>query len=319
MNLRVFSFSPQNDSNLLSKNKQLARYTKLQQIEELNPRIGMKVNLKLQIREDRVGRGGDHIPFRQKGYAAIRFTSSHEHGNGSGQSGDRQHTVNDVLGFDTSIPPDGILDTFLIDFPYLKRNAYTNGVNLALLANSPPEPSPVNVLNGFGNTQAISFEGIDTNYAHRVGIRRRSSPNLYFDSVMSFSSHYIDVSQLFPKGDVQLHCMNTTRDIESIPVVHHTEKYLSDQHEQVSINCLDVNPNPANEVIKLRWKCAVDPINAKLFVFNLSGSLKYSSLVDSENLKHGYKIDISEFPNGIYEMVLILNDDEKFTQQIIIN
>ena len=31
--------------------------------------------------EDRTGRGGDHIPFRQHGYTAMRFTSANENGN----------------------------------------------------------------------------------------------------------------------------------------------------------------------------------------------------------------------------------------------
>ncbi|MDD5570134.1 MAG: M28 family peptidase [Bacteroidales bacterium] len=71
--LRVFSFSTANDSNQVSPFKQLARYTKLQQIEVINPLINPKMEIEMQILEDRVGRGDDHQPFRQKGYVAIGF------------------------------------------------------------------------------------------------------------------------------------------------------------------------------------------------------------------------------------------------------
>ena len=47
----------------------------------------------LVFRRDRYGRGGDHIPFNERGYAAVRFTEPNE-------NFDRQHkkveTVNGV-------------------------------------------------------------------------------------------------------------------------------------------------------------------------------------------------------------------------------
>ena len=56
--------------------------------------------------EDRTGRGGDHIPFRQKGFAAaIRLTAANEHGNADVTNPnytDRQHTSSDILGMDTN-------------------------------------------------------------------------------------------------------------------------------------------------------------------------------------------------------------------------
>jgi hypothetical protein len=36
----------------------------------------MKVNI--MYRRDRLGRGGDHIPFLQQGYSAVRFTEPKE-------------------------------------------------------------------------------------------------------------------------------------------------------------------------------------------------------------------------------------------------
>jgi hypothetical protein len=85
--------------------------------------------------EDRIGRGGDHIPFRQNGFTAIRFTSANEHGDANvtapGYS-DRQHTSSDVLGVDRD--SNGTVDSFFVDFNYLARNAVINGNAAAMAA-----------------------------------------------------------------------------------------------------------------------------------------------------------------------------------------
>ncbi len=93
--------------------------------------------------EDRTGRGGDHIPFRQRGFSAIRFTSANEHGNASNGPGytDRQHTSGDVLGADTN--GDGEVDSFYVDFHYLGRNALINANAAVMAAYAPPPPSDV--------------------------------------------------------------------------------------------------------------------------------------------------------------------------------
>ncbi|MEX2596536.1 MAG: M28 family peptidase [Salibacteraceae bacterium] len=109
-----------------SPSKQLARYIKLQYHEELIEHVAVSQMLTIMTAEDRTGRGGDHIPFRQAGFAAMRFTSANEHGDASNGSeyDDRQHTSDDVLGVDTD--NDGQLDSFFVDFNYLARNAAIN-------------------------------------------------------------------------------------------------------------------------------------------------------------------------------------------------
>lgn len=74
--VRHFSLGPSN-----SPSRQLARYFKLKG-EQYVP--GMTVNL--IPAQDRPGRGGDHIPFNDNGYAAVRFTEpaerlEHQHSN----------------------------------------------------------------------------------------------------------------------------------------------------------------------------------------------------------------------------------------------
>jgi len=78
--VRVFSEDPAD-----STSRQLARYIK--RIGELYV-PSMKVDM--IFRSDRFGRGGDHTPFNQEGYAAVRFTAANE-------NYANQHTATDTF------------------------------------------------------------------------------------------------------------------------------------------------------------------------------------------------------------------------------
>ncbi|MDX2360701.1 MAG: M28 family peptidase [Crocinitomicaceae bacterium] len=123
-----------------TQHKQLARYTKLQYKEELLQLVTIQMAIHIMSAEDRTGRGGDHIPFREDGFTAIRTTSANEHGDASNAPGysDRQHTSDDILGIDTN--GDQIIDSFFVDFNYLGRNAVINGVASAMVAIGPRTP-----------------------------------------------------------------------------------------------------------------------------------------------------------------------------------
>jgi hypothetical protein len=124
-----------------SKHKQLVRFIKLQYQEELLPMVSVPMMVTVMSAEDRTGRGGDHIPFREKGFAAMRFTSANEHGNAAvgPDYHDRQHTSDDILGVDTN--GDNIVDSFFVDFNYLTRNSIINGVAAAMAAIGPKTPT----------------------------------------------------------------------------------------------------------------------------------------------------------------------------------
>jgi hypothetical protein len=107
--VRVFSGGPED-----SPSRQLARF-----IRRTGALYMPGHRVRLIAREDRFGRGGDHTPFDQLGYAAVRFTESKE-------NYDRQHTVRDT--------PDGV------HAPYLARNARVNAAGVAALALAPPAP-----------------------------------------------------------------------------------------------------------------------------------------------------------------------------------
>jgi hypothetical protein len=214
--VRIFSYSYLNDSSRNSKYKQLARYIKLQQEERINPLLSTPMTINLMIWEDRIGRSGDQVPFREKGYTAVRFCEQNENGNGTGTPPDRQHSVRDVIGIDTTVPPDGIIDSFFVDLNYLKRNTITNGVNLGFLAISPPKPLPV--INQIPGGIDIQMVGPDSSYLHyRVGIRSKESGSLYFDTLLSFTgtSHFI-INDLLPEKTYYITVMNVANGVESI-------------------------------------------------------------------------------------------------------
>jgi hypothetical protein len=104
------------------------------------------MDLRMMSPEDRSNRGGDHIPFRENGYAAMRFTSANEHGNASNLPGysDRQHTSDDILGVDTD--GDQVIDSFFVQFSYLARNVVINGNAAAVAARNVPTPADFDLL-----------------------------------------------------------------------------------------------------------------------------------------------------------------------------
>ena len=108
------------------KARQLARYAK-----EVGERYVDQLEIKLIYRNDRFLRGGDHTPFVEAGFAAVRFTDMNENFN-------HQHQDLRVEG-KTEF---GDLIKFM-DFEYLRKNT---AVNIAVLSNLAKAPSaPQNV------------------------------------------------------------------------------------------------------------------------------------------------------------------------------
>jgi hypothetical protein len=125
-----------------SKARQLARY-----IKETGERYVEQINVTLIYRNDRFGRGGDHTPFCQEGFTAVRLTEYNE-------NYDRTHKVPAMVN--------GIQEGDLpeyVDYEYVRKNA---GVNLATIANLALAPfEPVNcgiVVGGLTNKSTIRWE-----------------------------------------------------------------------------------------------------------------------------------------------------------------
>lgn len=172
-----------------SKHKQLARFIKLQYKENLLPTTAVPMNVRIMSPEDRTGRGGDHIPFREKGYPAMRFTAANEHGDASNGSGytDRQHTSSDVLGVDTNT--DGSVDSFFVDFHYLARNTAVNAVGAAIAARNVP-PAPDFTAVRAGNQLVMHFNQPIDNQTIRVALRSTTTD---WDTVYTLSPTFNDV------------------------------------------------------------------------------------------------------------------------------
>ncbi|MCR8558473.1 M28 family peptidase [Mucilaginibacter sp. BJC16-A38] len=112
-----------------SPSRELARYVK-----ETAERYVDQLDVKLIYRRDRFLRGGDHVPFLQQGFTAVRFTEMNEDFN-------RQHQdIRTEKGVDYGDLPD------FVDFNYVQKVARMNLSVLANLALAPSEPESVGVV-----------------------------------------------------------------------------------------------------------------------------------------------------------------------------
>jgi hypothetical protein len=97
-----------------STSRQLARY-----IKDVVERYMPSVKMDLVFRNDRMGRGGDHTPFNQEGFPAVRVTTPNE-------NYANQHSITDTFE-NTSVS-------------YASRVIRANGAALASLALAPKAP-----------------------------------------------------------------------------------------------------------------------------------------------------------------------------------
>lgn len=177
--LRIFS-----DGSFTAPHRSLARSINLFYQEKLTDVVQVPMTVSVMDQEDRTGRGGDHIPFRQEGYPSIRFTAANEHGDAHPDNDyqDRQHSVRDVLGVDHD--GDGTLDEFYVDFNYLARNTVINGMAATLLASGPATPE-FELLDEPAGLRVNITGNFAANY--RVGVRSLQATNA-FDAIYRSTS-----------------------------------------------------------------------------------------------------------------------------------
>jgi len=112
-----------------SASRQLARF-----IKEIGDSFVPQFKVIMIYRRDRYGRGGDHIPFLERGYPAVRFTEvneefRHQHQNVRVENGVQ---FGDLAEF--------------VDFAYIANVARVNAASLAALAWAPSRPRNVAIL-----------------------------------------------------------------------------------------------------------------------------------------------------------------------------
>jgi hypothetical protein len=114
-----------------SISRQLARFLKESAERYVH---GMRVTL--VSRRDRYGRGGDHIPFTERGYAAVRFTEPNENYNHQHQNVRVENGIQygDLPQYD--------------DFSYIANVARVNAAGIAVMARAPLPPQGVGISTG---------------------------------------------------------------------------------------------------------------------------------------------------------------------------
>ncbi|HEX3085546.1 MAG TPA: M20/M25/M40 family metallo-hydrolase [Pyrinomonadaceae bacterium] len=124
-----------------SQSRQLARF-----IKEVSEFYVPTMKVWMIYRRDRYGRGGDHQPFLERGFAAVRFTEpnenyQHQHQNVRVQDGIQ---YGDLPEFD--------------DFNYIANVARVNAAALASLASAPARPKTVTFPNSLSNDTPIKWD-----------------------------------------------------------------------------------------------------------------------------------------------------------------
>ena len=124
------------------KARQLARY-----IKEIGERYVDQLTVTLVFRNDRFGRGGDHSPFCEQGFTAVRICEFNE-------NYDRTHKIPAVVN--------GIQEGDLpeyVDYEYVRKNTGVNLATVANLAMAPFEPASCGiVVSGLTNKTTLRWE-----------------------------------------------------------------------------------------------------------------------------------------------------------------
>ncbi|RYD70652.1 MAG: M20/M25/M40 family metallo-hydrolase, partial [Sphingobacteriales bacterium] len=194
----IRQFGLENDG----KSRQLARYVK-----EVGERYVDQLEVKLIYRNDRFLRGGDHTPFVENGFPAVRITEMNE-------NFDHQHqdlrTENGIRY--------GDLQEFM-DFEYLRKNTAVNISVLANLAKAPSSPVEVKIdVKSLSNSSYLYWKA-PTNgpvKGYYVLMRETSSPvweKKFFTTATDLKVPYSKDNYLFAVQSVG------KDDSESLPVV----------------------------------------------------------------------------------------------------
>ncbi|MCZ4222147.1 M28 family metallopeptidase [Pedobacter rhodius] len=195
-NIRQFGL--ENDG----KSRQLARYVK-----ETGERYVDQLEIKLIYRNDRFLRGGDHTPFVENGFTAVRITEMNE-------NFDHQHQD---LRTEKGIKYGDLIE--FMDFEYLRKNTAVNIAVLANLAKAPSMPTEVKVdVKNLSNSTFLYWKAPLTGNikGYYVLMRETSSPvwqKKFFTTATEMRLPYSKDNYLFAVQSTG------NEDNESLPVV----------------------------------------------------------------------------------------------------
>jgi Zn-dependent M28 family amino/carboxypeptidase len=126
------------------------------------------LNVMTVYRLDRFGRGGDHTPFFQQGYPAVRVTEFYEDYTRQHQS---LRTENGIRYGDT---PD------MVDYVYAAKMAGLNAASLASLAWAPPAPDSVTIAGAVTPNTVLRWKAVEGAAGYRVYWREPESATWQF-------------------------------------------------------------------------------------------------------------------------------------------
>ena len=156
--------------------RQLARY-----IDRTATRYVPGIDVWMIYRLDRFGRGGDHRAFADEGFAAVRFSETHEHY-------DRQHQN---VRVENGVPYGDVIEG--VNFPYLAKVTAVNAASLAGLAWAPGAPRTVRITGGVRPAAQMTWQAPPDSanvLGYRVYWRRTDSPTWdYSEWVGPATSH----------------------------------------------------------------------------------------------------------------------------------
>lgn len=184
------------------KSRQLARYTK-----EIGERYVENLQIVMVYRNDRFLRGGDHTPFVENGFAAIRFTEMNEN---------YYHQHQDVR-VENGIQY-GDLPEF-IDAEYLKKNTAVNLANLCNLAKAPTIPENVKIdVKKLSNYTFISWNKSTTGKVKGYYVLMRETTSAFWQK--KFFTTLTEIKLPYSKDNYFFAVQSVSEtDNESLPVV----------------------------------------------------------------------------------------------------
>lgn len=184
------------------KSRQLARYVK-----EIGERYVDNLQVVMIYRNDRFLRGGDHTPYVQRGFAAVRFTEMNENYT-------RQHqNVRTENNIDY-----GDLEAH-IDYEYLRKNTAMNLANLASLAKAPPMPDSVKMdVKKLGNSTYLFWNKPQVGSVKGYYVLVRETTSAFWQKKIFTPDTSIKLPYSKDNYFFAVQCVNETGN-ESLPVV----------------------------------------------------------------------------------------------------
>jgi len=316
----------------------LSRSIKMYYDEKIRSQVKVPMQIDIINQQDRIGRGGDHIPFSNYSVPASRFTSANEHGNANTSDPnyhDHQHTSDDILGVDTT--GDGTIDTFYVDKNYLARNTVINGISAAQLALGPETPDfdltagsnglEVEILNpqspfyrvgiyGIGQTD---FESVYRFNGGKFLIPGLQTGQLYYVSVAAIDGQNV----MSPFSVTKARVANETTDaaaedslnLKSDCQVFGNYEFLL-KRSASKIRALA--PNPATKEVRLDYFLVGELQETKVELLDMSGKTVKSLSLPSQAGSGKLEIPL-DLEAGSYLVILRQNNTVVQSKTLLIN